>query len=136
MTTKKVLLVEDNEDTRRMMRLIIELNGYEVVEAADGIEAIDVAESQHPDLIFIDIGLPRLDGVAAILLGEFLNCPLPAGADYTLEELLVDLYSPLGVPVITGLPVGHGTANHPWYYGGRGHLAGGVLTLLPPPPAG
>ena len=73
MTTKKVLLVEDNEDTRRMMRLIIELNGYEVIEAADGIEAIDVAESQHPDLIFIDIGLPRLDGVAAIRTIKSLN---------------------------------------------------------------
>ena len=48
MTTKKVLLVEDNDDTRRMMRLIIELNGYEVVEATNGIEAIDVAESHHP----------------------------------------------------------------------------------------
>ena len=66
MSTKKVLLVEDNDDTRRMMRLIIELNGYEVVEAINGIEAIDVAESQHPDLIFMDIGLPRLDGVTAI----------------------------------------------------------------------
>jgi CheY-like chemotaxis protein len=73
MTTKKVLLVEDNEDTRRMMRLIIELNGYEVVEATNGIEAIDVAESQHPDLIFMDVGLPRLDGVAAIRTIKSLN---------------------------------------------------------------
>ena len=73
MSTKKVLLVEDNDDTRRMMRLIIELNGYEVVEATDGIEAIDVAESQHPDLIFMDVGLPRLDGVTAIRTIKSLN---------------------------------------------------------------
>jgi CheY-like chemotaxis protein len=73
MTTKKVLLVEDNDDARRMLRLIIELNGYEVVEAVDGIEAIDVAESEHPDLIFMDIGLPRLDGVTAIRTIKSLN---------------------------------------------------------------
>src|SRR6476620_4887424 len=79
MTTKKVLLVEDNDDTRRMMRLIIELNGYEVVEATDGIEAIDVSESQHPDLIFMDVGLPRLDGVTAIRTIKSLNacCTTP-----------------------------------------------------------
>jgi CheY-like chemotaxis protein len=73
MTTKKVLLVEDNDDARRMLRVIIELNGYEVVEAVDGIEAIDVAESEHPDLIFMDIGLPRLDGVTAIRTIKSLN---------------------------------------------------------------
>lgn len=71
------------------------------------------------------------DGLRAVLLGEFLNCPLPTGADYTVDELLVDLFSPLGVPVVSGLPVGHGTANHPWYYSGPGRFAGGVLTVSP-----
>lgn len=74
-----------------------------------------------------------LDGVRAVLLGEFLKCPVPEGADYTVEEILVDLLSPLGVPIVIGLPVGHGTANHPWYYGGHGRLADGVLKISPPP---
>jgi muramoyltetrapeptide carboxypeptidase len=73
-----------------------------------------------------------LDGVRAILLGEFLDCPVPEGLGYTLEELLIALFAPLGVPVVTGLPVGHGQANRPWYYSGWGRLAGGVLRISPP----
>ena len=74
MAAKKVLVVEDQDDFRMVMRMIIELNGYEVVEATDGIEAIDKAEKQQPDLIFMDIGLPRLDGVAATRTIKALGC--------------------------------------------------------------
>jgi CheY-like chemotaxis protein len=106
MTTKKVLLVEDNDDTRRMMRLIIELNGYEVVEAADGIEAIDVAESQHPDLIFMDVGLPRLDGVAAIRTIKSLNscCNTPVCVVTAFKEAYASAFD-AGCQEVIGKPV-------------------------------
>lgn len=62
---KKVLIVEDYEDTRSFMKLLIESYGYNVVEAADGIEAIDTFKQQHPDIILMDISLPFVDGLTA-----------------------------------------------------------------------
>ena len=62
---KKVLLVEDYEDSRIMMRHMIEQEGYSVIEAAGAYEAIEKAEQFHPDLILMDIGLPLLDGLSA-----------------------------------------------------------------------
>lgn len=61
---KKVLVVEDYEDTREMMRLMIEQCGYSVLEAAGPYEAIEKATQYHPDLILMDIGLPLMDGLS------------------------------------------------------------------------
>lgn len=61
---KKVLLVEDYEDSRLMMRHMIEQEGHSVIEAAGAYEAIQKAEQYHPDLILMDIGLPLLDGLS------------------------------------------------------------------------
>ena len=63
--TKKVLIVEDYEDTREFMKILLESYGYKVIEAADGIEAIDRVKQFHPDLILMDISLPVVDGLAA-----------------------------------------------------------------------
>lgn len=62
---KKVLIVEDYEDTRNFMKWLLESYGYQVVEAADGIEAVDRYKQQHPDLILMDISLPMVDGLTA-----------------------------------------------------------------------
>lgn len=62
--TKSVLVVEDYEDTREMMRLMIEQQGYDVLEAAGPYEAIQKAAEFHPDLILMDIGLPLMDGLS------------------------------------------------------------------------
>ena len=62
---KKVLLVEDYEDIRLLMRHMIEKEGHSVIEAAGAYEAIQKAEECLPDLIFMDIGLPLLDGLSA-----------------------------------------------------------------------
>jgi CheY-like chemotaxis protein len=59
---RRVLIVEDNDDAREMMRLALELEGQTVLEAADGPRAIALAASAAPDVAFIDIGLPGLDG--------------------------------------------------------------------------
>ena len=65
---KKVLLVEDVEDARAMMRLMIEKHGVSVIEAAGAYEAIEKAEEYQPDLILMDIGLPLLDGLSTATL--------------------------------------------------------------------
>jgi signal transduction histidine kinase/ActR/RegA family two-component response regulator len=59
---RRVLLVEDSADVRRMLRLRLELDGHEVHEAEDGITGLAEALSLQPDVAVIDIGLPGLDG--------------------------------------------------------------------------
>jgi len=60
-----VLVVEDYTDTRETMKIILEHLGYRVVEAADGIEAIEVAKRERPSVILMDMGLPAMDGYEA-----------------------------------------------------------------------
>jgi PAS domain S-box-containing protein len=59
---RRILIVEDNDDARAMLRMLLESQGHEVFEAADGAEAIRVASTIRPDLAFIDLGLPLVDG--------------------------------------------------------------------------
>lgn len=60
-----VLLVEDTEDNRVMMRRLLELSGYRVSEAVNGIEAVKAAERETPNIILMDLSLPIVDGLAA-----------------------------------------------------------------------
>ncbi len=60
-----VLLVEDTEDNRQMMRRLLELSGYRVVEATNGKEAVDAASRVRPQIILMDLSLPLVDGLAA-----------------------------------------------------------------------
>jgi CheY-like chemotaxis protein len=61
----KILLVEDSEDNRLMMKRLLEMSGYEVVEAVNGEQAVNFAKQDPPDLILMDLSLPRVDGLAA-----------------------------------------------------------------------
>jgi CheY-like chemotaxis protein len=63
--TATVLVVEDFEDNRFMMRRLLEMSGYQVLEATNGAEAVELAGREHPDLILMDLSLPVLDGLAA-----------------------------------------------------------------------
>ena len=63
-----VLLVEDTEDNRFMMRRLLEMSSYRVVEAMNGEEAVKLAEAEAPDLILMDLSLPVIDGLAATRL--------------------------------------------------------------------
>lgn len=58
----RVLVVEDNPDGREMLRLLLQMVGYDVMVARDGVEAVEVAQRERPQAAVIDIGLPRLDG--------------------------------------------------------------------------
>jgi two-component system response regulator MprA len=59
----RVLVVEDDEDIADVLRRSLRNEGYEVRTSADGVEALDVAAGFVPDLVVLDLGLPRLDGV-------------------------------------------------------------------------
>ncbi|MEP6568870.1 MAG: response regulator [Acidobacteriota bacterium] len=60
-----VLLVEDTEDNRQMMRTLLEMSGFHVVEALNGKEAIELARRLRPQIILMDLSLPFVDGIAA-----------------------------------------------------------------------
>jgi len=62
---KTVLVVEDFEDIRDAMRILVELQGYQVITATDGREAISKAREFLPDLILMDIAMPLVDGIEA-----------------------------------------------------------------------
>jgi CheY-like chemotaxis protein len=58
----KILVVDDEEDIRKLLVTLFEDAGYQVVTASDGKEALEVAKAEHPDLIFLDILMPIMDG--------------------------------------------------------------------------
>ena len=60
-----IMVVEDYDDTRVLLRQSLEMLGYSVVEACNGQEAVDIADRERPDLILMDLDLPILDGIAA-----------------------------------------------------------------------
>ena len=60
--TQRILVVEDQDDLRAILRDFLTASGYDVVEAVDGGEGVAKAQSERPDLILMDIQLPILDG--------------------------------------------------------------------------
>ena len=64
-TTRTIMVVEDYDDTRLLLKKGLEGLGYSVLEASNGQEAVDIASREHPDLILMDLDLPILDGIAA-----------------------------------------------------------------------
>ena len=63
--TKRILVVEDHEDNRRILRDLLTSVGYEAIEATTGEEGVLFAETRRPDLILMDIQLPGIDGYEA-----------------------------------------------------------------------
>ena len=60
--SKRILIIEDQEDNRRIMRDLLSASGYESIEATTGEEGLALAEREKPDLILMDIQLPGMDG--------------------------------------------------------------------------
>jgi two-component system cell cycle response regulator DivK len=63
--SKRVLVVEDQEDNRRILRDLLTSGGFELLEAATGEEGVVLAEAHRPDLILMDVQMPVLDGYEA-----------------------------------------------------------------------
>lgn len=89
-----VLLVEDTEDNRFMMRRLLEMSGYRVIEATNGEEAVKVAEAETPGLILMDLSLPVIDGLAATRLIRKLpklrQTPIIAVSAHDSSDFLVE----------------------------------------------
>lgn len=64
MPQKRILIVEDNTELRRMFRTVLSMAGYDVEEAGDGVEALQLVENRLPDLIVLDLVLRSLDGLS------------------------------------------------------------------------
>lgn len=62
---RTILIVDDFDDTRLLLRTWLQKKGYRIVEAEDGRQAVELAESERPDLIIMDVEMPLLDGLAA-----------------------------------------------------------------------
>lgn len=61
----KILIVEDHRDSREVLAIMLRSMGYEVIEAANGQEAIEKAGVEEPDLVIMDLGLPGISGIEA-----------------------------------------------------------------------
>jgi CheY-like chemotaxis protein len=70
---RRILIAEDNAVNRELIREILEGKGFEVLEACDGEEALRLIEEKHPDLVILDIQMPRMDGYT--LLRAMRNIP-------------------------------------------------------------
>jgi len=70
-SAKKILLIEDEPEFRMALRIRLEANGYEVIEAEDGVTGLDMARNQSPHLIVLDIMLPKMDGYKVARLLKF-----------------------------------------------------------------
>lgn len=67
-TGKKVLVVDDKEENRRLLRKLLMLHGYAIIEAATGETAIELAQSERPDLVLMDLRLREgIDGIEATI---------------------------------------------------------------------
>jgi two-component system cell cycle response regulator DivK len=62
---KRILIVEDQEDNRKILRDVLSSAGYDVIEAVNGEDGVKLAHSERPDLILMDIQLPSIDGFEA-----------------------------------------------------------------------
>ena len=72
-----ILVVEDNANTRRLMEAVLTQHGYEPILACDGVEALEVLDRKHVDLIVLDIMMPRMDGYEFTRTLRESGCELP-----------------------------------------------------------
>ena len=62
---KTILIVDDNEDTRLVLSALLNHDGYRVVLAVDGVDGVDLARRERPDLVLMDVRMPGMDGLSA-----------------------------------------------------------------------
>jgi CheY-like chemotaxis protein len=92
MSPLTVLIADDFEDTRAVLRRMLEMHDYRVVEAADGQEAVEVARRECPNLILMDLNMPNVDGLAAA--SQIRECE---GACQTVPILAITAFDTYGM---------------------------------------
>ncbi|WP_329044036.1 response regulator [Streptomyces sp. NBC_01422] len=102
----RVLVVDDNKVIRQLIRVNLELEGFEVVTAADGVECLDLVHEVRPDVITLDVVMPRLDGVqtAARLRADPRTGHLPVAVISACTPYEVDSGSAAGVDAFLAKP--------------------------------
>jgi two-component system cell cycle response regulator DivK len=89
MSKKRILIIEDQDDNRAIMRDLLSTAGYDLIEAGDGGEGVELAKTERPDLILMDIQLPVLDGYEATRRikanTELKSIPIIAVTSYALS---------------------------------------------------
>jgi two-component system, cell cycle response regulator DivK len=78
-STKTILVVDDNDNNREVYTALLEHCGYSVIEAADGRQGVQCARATHPDLILMDLSMPVMDGLEAttLLKQDVTTCDIP-----------------------------------------------------------
>ncbi|KIF67974.1 hypothetical protein HY68_03800 [Streptomyces sp. AcH 505] len=102
----RVLVVDDNRVIRQLIRVNLELEGFEVVTAADGAECLDVVNHVQPDVITLDVVMPRLDGIstAARLRADPRTSHVPIAVISACTQYEVDAGVAAGVDAFLGKP--------------------------------
>ena len=88
-----IMVAEDDTNTRKLMCTVLKQNGYEPVPAVDGIDALDILDRQHVDLILLDVMMPRMDGY------EFVKTLREGGCNTPV--LMVTARSTQAIPCLT-----------------------------------
>ena len=87
--SKRILIVEDQEDNRTILRDVLSTVGYDLIEAFNGEDGVRLAQSERPDLILMDIQLPKMDGYEATQqiksIAELKTIPIIAVTSYALS---------------------------------------------------
>ncbi|MEJ7618577.1 MAG: response regulator [Pyrinomonadaceae bacterium] len=104
-----VMVVEDYDDTRELLRECLQMMGYRVIEATNGRQAVEIAFTERPDLILMDLSMPVMDGIAATLeihaQAETQNVPIVAlsahcgQSDWSRKALAAGCLECIGKPV-------------------------------------
>jgi CheY-like chemotaxis protein len=85
-----ILVVDDFDDTRLLLRTWLQKKGFRVIEAENGNRAVAAAESGHPDLIIMDVEMPEMDGLVATRkireLKDFATVPILAVSAYGADQ--------------------------------------------------
>ena len=102
----RVLVVDDNKVIRQLIRVNLELEGFEVVTAADGAECLDVIHQVRPDVVTLDVVMPRLDGLrtAARLRSDPRTRDLPLAIVSACTQYEVDSGLDVGVDAFLAKP--------------------------------
>ena len=87
---RTILVVDDFDDTRLLLRTWLQRRGFRVIEAEDGVEAVNLATSELPDLIIMDMEMPQLDGLSATRqirkLAGLSDTPIVAVSAYGADQ--------------------------------------------------
>ena len=107
--SKKILVVEDTEDNRQILRDLLGMAGYDMIEAHDGAQGVAMAAEHRPDLILMDIQMPGMDGLEACrriraLAGASARTPIIALTANVLSHQR-DTYLAAGMEGVVGKPV-------------------------------